>query len=153
MDLCLLLTRQTGLMEIYDVQLDPTGALIDWPQLILWGVLALAGLIAAVFLFPGKRPSGASWLSRLAASLVGVAIALVAGALAISALQGVQQHHISGIVENQGTVDGHTWVQVESMPFPVIWEGHQIPDDGRLGGLCTEGSPVAGIEWTCAPPR
>ncbi len=140
-------------MEIYDVQLEPTGALIDWPQLILWGVLALAGLIAAVFLFPGKRPSGAGWLSRLAASLVGVAIALGAGALAISALQGVPQHHVSGVVENQGTVDGHAWVQLESMPFPVIWEGPQVPDGGRLGGLCTEGSEVVGIEWTCAPPQ
>ena len=140
-------------MEIYDVQLEPTGALIDWPQLILWGVLALAGLIAAVFLFPGKRPSGVGWLSRLAASLVGVAIALVAGALAISALQGVPQHHVSGVVENQGTVDGHAWVQLESMPFPVIWEGPQVPDGGRLGGLCTEGSEVVGIEWTCAPPQ
>lgn len=140
-------------MEIYDVQLEPTGALIDWPQLILWGVLALAGLIAAVFLFPGMRPSGAGWLSRLAASLVGVAIALGAGALAISALQGVPQHHVSGVVENQGTVDGHAWVQLESMPFPVIWEGPQVPDGGRLGGLCTEGSEVVGIEWTCAPPQ
>ena len=140
-------------MEIYDVQLEPTGALIDWPQLILWGVLALAGLIAAVFLFPGMRPSGAGWLSRLAASLVGVAIALGAGALAISALQGVPQHHVSGVVENQGTVDGHAWVQLESMPFPVIWEGPQIPDGDRLGGLCTEGSEVVGIEWTCGPAR
>ena len=141
-------------MEIYDVQLDPTGALIDWPQLILWGVLALAGLIAAVFLFPGKGTTGAgNRLTRLGCSLAGVAITLVAGALAISALQGTPQHHVSGIVANQGTVDGHSWVQLESMPFAVIWEGPHIPDDGRLGGLCTEGSPVVGIEWTCAPPR
>lgn len=141
-------------MEIYDVQLDPIGAAVDWPQLILWGVIALAGLVAAVFLFPGKGTTGAAnRLTRLGCSLAGVAVALVAGALAIGALQGVQQHHLSGIVENQGIVDGHRWVQLETMPFPVIWDGPEIPDGGRLGGVCTEGSSVAGIAWTCAPAR
>lgn len=128
-------------------QLEPAGAEANWTVLLLWAALALAALIAAVFLFP--RRHAARRTALLIGSTASLVLAVVAGALAVGALQGVERFHISGYVANQGVVDGRTWITLDTMPIPVLWDGPEVPDGGRLGGVCTEGSPVAGIEWTC----
>lgn len=168
-------------MGIYDIQLEQTGAATDWTLLVLCAVAGVLGLIAAVVVVPqlvtavrGERPlvdpdragstgtdgPGAGVDRAAASNRVGLAMAallsamLVVGGIigSVVALTATGLHHASGHVEATGVVDGQRWLKIEEMPFAVAWDGAELEEGERVGAACTEGSAVAGLDWTCAPP-
>ena len=168
-------------MGIYDIQLEQTGAAPDWSLLVLCAVAGLLGLIAAVVVLPQlltavrrERPGTgghgdddpavrgtATDTDRAAASnRVGLAMAallssmLVVGGIigSVVALTATGLHHASGHVEATGVVDGQRWLKIAELPFAVAWDGPELGEGERVGAACTEGSEVAGLDWTCAPP-
>jgi hypothetical protein len=156
-------------MGIYDIQLEQTGAATDWTLLALCAAAGVLGLIAALVVIPQlvtavrqERPgTGGTGIDRAAASnRVGLAMAsllsamLVVGGIIGSAvaLTATGLHHASGHVEATGMVDGQRWLKIVEMPFAVAWDGAELTEGDRVGAACTEGSEVAGLDWTCAPP-
>jgi hypothetical protein len=155
-------------MGIYDIQLEQTGAAMDWTLLVLCAVAGVLGLIAAVVVVPqlvtavrGERPGAGAGADRAAVSnRVGLAMAallsamLVVGGIigSVVALTATGLHHASGHVEATGVVDGQRWLKIAEMPFAVAWDGAELEEGERVGAACTEGSEVAGLDWTCAPP-
>jgi len=108
---------------------------------------------------PGRQ--AATSADRAAASnRVGLAMAallsamLVVGGIigSVVALTATGLHHASGHVEATGVVDGQRWLKIAEMPFAVAWDGAALAEGERVGAACTEGSPVDGLDWTCAPP-
>ncbi|MDI3330238.1 MAG: hypothetical protein QJR09_05795 [Micrococcus sp.] len=95
-----------------------------------------------------------------ASNRVGLAMAtllsamLVVGGIigSVVALTATGLHHASGHVEATGMVDGQRWLKIAEMPFAVAWNGAELKEGERVGAACVEGSPVAGLDWTCAPP-
>ena len=68
------------------------------------------------------------------------------------ALTATGLHHASGHVEATGMVDGQRWLKIAEMPFAVAWDGAELEKGDRVGAACTEGSEVAGLDWTCTVP-
>lgn len=161
-------------MDIYDIQLEQTGTSPDWTLFALCALAGALGLIAAVVVVPQllravrgersalvRRPGGHGESGQAAAgNRVGLAMAtllaavLVAGGIigSVVALTATGLHHASGHVEATGVVDGQRWLKLAELPFPVAWDGAELEDGARVGAACTEGSTVAGLDWTCAPP-
>jgi hypothetical protein len=156
-------------MGIYDIQLEQTGAATDWTLLALCAAAGVLGLIAALVVIPQlvtavrqeRRGTGGTGTDRAAASnRVGLAMAsllsamLVVGGIigSVVALTATGLHHASGHVEATGMVDGQRWLKIAEMPFAVAWDGAELTEGDRVGAACTEGSEVAGLDWTCAPP-
>lgn len=108
---------------------------------------------------PGGRAAAASGDRAAASNRVGLAMAallsamLVVGGIigSVVALTATGLHHASGHVEATGVVDGQRWLKITEMPFAVAWDGAELAAGERVGAACTEGSPVAGLDWTCAP--
>jgi hypothetical protein len=107
---------------------------------------------------PGRQAATSG--DRAAASnRVGLAMAallsamLVVGGIigSVVALTATGLHHASGHVEATGVVDGQRWLKIAEMPFAVAWDGAELAAGERVGAACTEGAPVAGLDWTCAP--
>lgn len=143
-------------MGIYDIQLEQTGAAPDWTLFALCAVAGVLGLIAAVVVVPqlitAVRRSAGNRVSLAMAALLS-AMLVVGGIIgSVVALTAAGLHHASGHVEATGIVDGQRWLKIAEMPFAVAWDGPELEEGERVGAACTEGSAVAGLDWTCAPP-
>lgn len=103
---------------------------------------------------PGTRPDRAAASNRVGLAMAALLSAmLVVGGIigSVVALTATGLHHASGHVEATGVVDGQRWLKITEMPFAVAWDGAELAAGERVGAACTEGSPVAGLDWTCAP--